>query len=363
MNDILALLKIKNIPAKVSLMKTRIIFSLAIPVLFFSSIFPEIIKAQTRPSPKLEIEIPKLVARVNGVDIESKYIKFRLSKIEKTLNRPLTVKEKTSIIKNLIEKEIVRELVSQQGEKENLKVDNKLIEKELKSLEAVYSSEGEFKNALKVRNISIEDIKKSMQIDFNARQLLNAQIKGKINISDEEVKKYYEDNKSKFHRPEAYHTRHILAAYFPPEALKNQTIGELKKNKEYFAQIAEQKIDKVIEELKNGADFKELAKTQSDDESSRESGGDLDFIYKGIFEASFDKAAGELKPGETSGKIRTRFGFHVIKLIEKKPAEIAPFEEMKTGIQKYLFLEEAKKHVANYVEKLKQNAKIETFFN
>ena len=361
MNDILTLFKIKNIPAKVDLMKFRIIFAIAISVLFFSSIFPKIIKAQTRPNPK--IKIPKLVARVNGVDIESKYIKFRLSKIQRTVNRPLTVKEKTSIVKDLIEKEVVRELVSQQGEKENLKVDNKLIEKELKSLEAVYSSEGEYKNALKARNISIEDIKKSMQIDFNARQLLNTQIKGKINISDEEVKKYYEDNKSKFHRPEAYRTQHILAAYFPPEALRNQTIEELKKNKEYFARIAEQKIDKVIEELKNGADFEELAKTQSDDESSRKNGGDLEFIYKGIFDSSFDEAASKLKLGEISGKIRTRFGFHVIKLIEKKPAEIAPFEEMKSGIQKYLFLENAKKHIANYIEKLKQNAKIETFFN
>ncbi|MEC7640882.1 MAG: peptidylprolyl isomerase [Nitrospinota bacterium] len=263
----------------------------------------------------------------------------------------------------MIEKEVVRELVNQEGEKESIKIDNNLIKKELQLLQAAYSSEEEFKSALKARNINIEDIKKSMQIDFNARQLLNAQIKGKINIADGEVKKYYEENKSKFHRPEAYHTRHILAAYFPPKALRNQTIEELKKNKEYFARIAEQKIDKVIEKLKTGADFEELAKTQSDDESTRENGGDLGFIYKGIFGASFDEAAGNLNPGETSGKIRTRFGFHVIKLIEKKPAEIAPFEEMKSGIQKHLFLNEAKKHVANYVEKLKQNAKIETFFN
>ena len=161
MSDILILFKIKNIPAKVDLMRFRIIFAVAISVLFFSSIFPKIIKAQTRPNPKLKIEIPKLVARVNGVDIESKYIKFRLSKIERTVNRPLTVKEKTSIIKDLIEKEVVRELVSQQGKKENLKVDNKLIEKELESLEAAYSSEVECKNALKARNISIEDIKSS----------------------------------------------------------------------------------------------------------------------------------------------------------------------------------------------------------
>ena len=347
-------------------MKIRFIFTLTTLSLIFSSVLPGIIQAQTRPNPKLKIEIPKLVARVNGVDIESKYIEFRLSQIMKLAlkkaKRPLTVKEKNSIVKDLIEKEVVRELVNQQGEKENLKIDHELIEKELKLLRAGYASEEEFNNALKSRNINLEEIKKSMQIDINARQLLNAEIKRKINISDNEVKKYYEDNKSRFQRPEAYHARHILAAYFPPEALRNQTIKELKKNKEYFTRIAEEKIDKVIKELKKGANFVELAKNLSDDESSRENGGDLDFIYKGIFETSFDEAVEKLNPGETSGKIKTRFGFHVIQLIEKRPSEMAPFTEMKSEIQKYLFLEEAKKNVSSYIEKLKQTADIKIFF-
>ena len=347
-------------------MKIRFIFTLTILSLIFSSVLPGIIQAQTHPNSKFKIEIPKLVARVNGVDIESKYIEFRLSQIMKLAlkkaKRPLTVKEKNSIVKDLIEKEVVRELVNQQAEKENLKIDHELIEKELKLLRAGYASEEEFNNALKSRNINLEEIKKSMQIEINARQLLNAEIKGKVNISDNEVKKYYEDNKPRFQRPEAYHTRHILAAYFPPEALRNQTIEELKKNKEYFTRIAEEKIDKVIKELKKGANFVELAKNLSDDESSRENGGDLDFIYKGIFETSFDEAVEKLNPGETSGKIKTRFGFHVIQLIEKKPSEMAPFNEMKSEIQKYLFLEEAKKNVSSYIEKLKQTADIETFF-
>ena len=347
-------------------MKIRFIFTLTILSLIFSSVLPGIIQAQTHPNSKFKIEIPKLVARVNGVDIESKYIEFRLSQIMKLAlkkaKRPLTVKEKNSIVKDLIEKEVVRELVNQQGKKENLKIDHELIEKELKLLRAGYASEEEFNNALKSRNINLEEIKKSMQIEINARQLLNAEIKGKINISDNEVKKYYEDNKPRFQRPEAYHTRHILAAYFPPEALRNQTIEELKKNKEYFTRIAEEKIDKVIKELKKGANFVELAKNLSDDESSRENGGDLDFIYKGIFETSFDEAVEKLNPGETSGKIKTRFGFHVIQLIEKRPSEMAPFNEMKSEIQKYLFLEEAKKNVSSYIEKLKQTADIKTFF-
>ena len=347
-------------------MKIRFIFTLTILSLIFSSVLPGIIQAQTHPNSKFKIEIPKLVARVNGVDIESKYIEFRLSQIMKLAlkkaKRLLTVKEKNSIVKDLIEKEVVRELVNQQAEKENLKIDHELIEKELKLLRAGYASEEEFNNALKSRNINLEEIKKSMQIEINARQLLNAEIKGKVNISDNEVKKYYEDNKPRFQRPEAYHTRHILAAYFPPEALRNQTIEELKKNKEYFTRIAEEKIDKVIKELKKGANFVELAKNLSDDESSRENGGDLDFIYKGIFETSFDEAVEKLNPGETSEKIKTRFGFHVIQLIEKRPSEMAPFNEMKSEIQKYLFLEEAKKNVSSYIEKLKQTADIKTFF-
>ncbi len=343
-------------------MKTRIIFPALILSLVFSFIFLENITAQTHPTPKLNIDIPKRVARVNGVDIESKYIEFRLNQILRTAPRPLTVKEKTSVAKDLIEKEVVRELVNQQGKKENLKIDSKIIEKELASLRSSYSSEEDFNKALKARNITLEDIKKSMQIDINARQLLTAQIKGKINISDEEVKKYYDNNKPEFMRPEAYHTRHILAAFFPSEALQNQTIQELQKNKEYFARIAEEKIDKIMSELKKGADFEELAKNQSDDESSRENGGDLDFIYKGVFDASFDEAAGKLKPGEISGKVKTRFGFHVLQLIETKPSETAPFDEMKPGIQKHLFLEETKKQVASYVEELRKEAKIETFF-
>ena len=241
-------------------MMIRFIFTLTIFSLIFSSVLPGIIQAQTRPNSKLKVEIPKLVARVNGVDIESKYIEFRLSQIVKLATRKskrsLTVKEKNSIVKDLIEKEVVRELVNQRGKKENLKCDHKLIDKQLKLLRAGYASEEEFNNALESRNINLEEIKKSMQIDISARQLLNAEIKGKINPpSDEEVKKFYEDNKSRFQRPEAYHTRHILAAYFPAEALRNQTVEELKKNKEYFARIAEEKIAKVIEELKKGANF------------------------------------------------------------------------------------------------------------
>ncbi len=334
-----------------------------VPVILsiFILTLPAMGKASAQSSPQ-SLKIPEVVAKVNGVDIQSKYIEFRLNQILRNVKRPLTLRERTSIVKDLIEKEIVRELIHQQGEKKKLEVDSDLIEKELEALRKPYDSDEEFDKALKARNITLEDLKDSMKVDINARKLLNEQIKGKIDIADEDVKKYYEDNKLKFHRPEAYHTRHILAAIFPPDMLKSTPVAELQSKREELTRKAEERIDVILKELKEGANFEELAKEKSDDEASRKSGGDLDVIYKGVFDPSFDEAVSKLKPGEISGKVETRFGFHVIKLIEKHPPEQAPFEEMEKAIQKHLFMEEAKDLVAAYVEKLKKEAKIQTFF-
>ena len=342
-------------------MKKRF-YRLVIIVLSIFSFTLQVEKNSSAQSSPQSLKIPEVVAQVNGVDIQSKYIEFRMNQILKNVKRPLTIREKTSVVKDLIEKEIVRELVNQQGKKNNLKVGSGLIEKEMTALRKPYDSDEEIEKALGARNITIDDLKKSITVDINARKLLNQEIKGKITISDADVKKYYEENKHKFHRPESYRARHILAAIFPPDMLRSTPVTELQNKKEELTQKAEEKIDKIIKELKEGANFEELAKRISDDEASRENGGDLDVIYKGIFDPTFDEAVSKLNPGEISGKVETQFGFHVIKLTEKRPPEQAPFKELEEAIQKHLFMEEAKVLVASYVEDLKKEAKIKTFF-
>ena len=338
-------------------MKNRFCLSLLIALSII--ILPVAGKAQSSQT----IKIPEIVAKVNGVGIESKYIEFRLNQILRNVKRPLTLREKTSIVKDLIEKEVVRELVHQQGVKKSLDVDSDLIDKEMEALRKPYKSDEEFEKALKARDITMDDLKNSMMVDINARKLLNEQIKGKINIADTDVKKYYEENKQKFIRPEAYRTRHILAATFPPDLLKSTPVAELQSRREELRKKAEERIDAIIKELKEGANFEELAKEKSDDEASRGNGGDLDIIYKGVFDPTFDDDVSKLNPGEITEKVETRFGFQVIKLIEKRPSEQAPFEEMEKAIQKQLFMEEAKKLVEAYINDLRKEAQIETFFN
>jgi len=112
-------------------MKTRfcLLVLIALSLLTFSEVHNASAQASTTT-----LKIPEIVAKVNGVDIQAKYISFRLNQIVKNVKRPLTLREKTSVVKDLIEKEIVRELVHQQGEKNELKIDAELIEKELQEL-------------------------------------------------------------------------------------------------------------------------------------------------------------------------------------------------------------------------------------
>jgi peptidyl-prolyl cis-trans isomerase C len=343
-------------------MKNRFCLSVLIALSLFTSTLPIAGKASAQSSSQ-PLKIPDVVAKVNGVNIQSKYVEFKLNQISKNVKRPLTMRERTSLVKDLIEKEIVRELVNQQGEKKNLEVDSDLIEKGIAALRKPYDSDEDFEKAVSARGITLDDLKNSMKVKIYSQQLLNDQIKGKITIADTDVKKFYEDNKQKFVRPETFRTHHILAAIFPPDMLKSTPVAELQNKRIELRQKAEERIDAIIKELKEGADFEELAKTKSDDEASRKSGGDLNVIYKGVFPPSFDEAVSKLSPGEITGKVETPYGFHIIKLIEKRPSEQTPFDELKPSIQKLMYRKERKKLVEVYIDELRKQAKIETFFN
>lgn len=120
----------------------------------------------------------------------------------------------------------------------------------------------------------------------------------------------YKANPKRFEQPEQIRARHILIKTGPPEA--------------------RQTAQTILDQLKAGANFEELAKAKSEDPGSAQQGGDLAFFAKGRMVPSFEQAAFALqKPGELSGLVESPFGFHIIRLEERKPAGPAPFEEVK----------------------------------
>jgi peptidyl-prolyl cis-trans isomerase C len=121
---------------------------------------------------------------------------------------------------------------------------------------------------------------------------------------------------------------------------------------------ARAKIDGVLKRAKAGEDFAALAKENSADGSASQ-GGDLGFFPRGRMVPAFDQAAFALKPGEISEVVTSEFGYHIIKLTEKKVGATVPFEEVKPQVLEYLNNQKKQQRVDSFIDEAKKRAKIE----
>jgi peptidyl-prolyl cis-trans isomerase D len=140
-----------------------------------------------------------------------------------------------------------------------------------------------------------------------------------INVTDEQLRAAYSSALDNFRMPERVHARHIL--------LKTEGKSDAEKK----ALMA--KAEDLLKQLKNGADFAEMAKKYSDD-GSKDQGGDLGWFVRNQMVPEFDSVAFALKPKELSGVVTSQFGYHIIQVLEKEPAKLKPFEEVKDELAK-----------------------------
>jgi len=309
-----------------------------------------------------DMNIPGVVAKVNGVELRSDYIRFRVNLDMRRIGQSLNTQQKAKLAGAIIEKEIVRELMYQEGQTKGSGVSPETVEKELQAFKKSYGSEEKFQETLKLRGLSEDELKKGIEVDLIAKNLLDDRVKGKVHVTDTQVKKFYEDKKENFKRPDSFRVRHIFVAYVPFDVVENTPPEEMKEKAGEYRAASKKKIDEVYGKVKNGGNFEELAKQYSDDKGSAGKGGDLDFMYKGVFDPIFDKAVASLKIGETSDIVETEFGYHIIQLMETRPADYAPFAEVEESIQKHLFMTEAQKLVGRYVEALRKKADIIVYY-
>jgi len=141
-------------------------------------------------------------------------------------------------------------------------------------------------------------------------------IRDRIQVSQQDVQRYYEDNQQQYSTPEQVRASHIL----------------LKTEGKDDAAVKKEAAD-LSAKAKAGADFADLAKKFSQDESNNSKGGDLDFFGKGQMVPEFDTVAFAMKPGEISDPVKTQFGYHIIKLTDKKAATKRPLTEVQAQIE------------------------------
>ncbi|WP_022852676.1 peptidylprolyl isomerase [Thermodesulfatator atlanticus] len=179
-----------------------------------------------------------------------------------------------------------------------------------------------------------------------AQAYLEKEVLGKVKqqVSDKELRAYYEKHKDKFQEPEQVRARHILIAV-PQNASKKEV------------EKARKKAEEIRQKLLKGADFAKLAKEYSDDPGTKEKGGELGFFTRSQMIKEFEEAAFTLKPGEISEPVRTPFGFHIIQVEEHKKARQKSFEEVKEKVKEEYLTQKQQEALEKALSELKKKYK------
>jgi len=179
------------------------------------------------------------------------------------------------------------------------------------------------------------------------KRLIVVEVKEKAQVSDEEVKAYYEANKKKFMRPEARRLKHILIS------VKPEATAEEWKTKKARAQ-------EVIDKINAGQDISAVAADYSDG-PYRDKGGDLGLVHRGRLYPTLEKEVFQLEPGRLSGIIETIYGYHVVRVEAVKPPEQLSLEDVYEKVQKELTEKNEKQIHEALTARLKAAARIEVY--
>jgi peptidyl-prolyl cis-trans isomerase C len=201
---------------------------------------------------------------------------------------------------------------------------------------------------LSTMKISENEIKDQIKRKLAINTLIDTKIAQKIVVTDEESKAFYDANQNLFKQPEQVRAGQILIKVEPGA-------DEQKKTE------AMKKIKEVQTKLKGGQDFAALAKAYSEDEQSSSDGGDLGYFTRGQMAKPIEDAAFKMQPNEVSEIIKTQFGYHLVKVYDKKPEKILAYGEIKDLLAEHMRKEKTEKETAKYIAELMKDAKIEKY--
>ncbi|MFJ7649714.1 peptidyl-prolyl cis-trans isomerase [Lysinibacillus sp. NPDC097279] len=198
---------------------------------------------------------------------------------------------------------INNKIIELEAKKEDITVSDDAIQAEYDELVESYGGEDSLQETLDANGLTKESVKDNIRM----YQLTKDVIAASIDISDEELTQYFEENKDDYGQQEQVAASHIF--------LEDEATA-----KEVEAKITA------------GEDFAELAKAYSVDTDTSEDGGDLGYISRGQMDEQFEEAAFALEKGAVSGVVQSAEGYHIIKVTEKVPAEEATFEDVKDEV-------------------------------
>jgi len=292
--------------------------------------------------------IPDVIAEIDGVPLKKDIYIRALKSVEKqiTASGGLSQDNINQVVKSVLANILNTETLITKAKKVGVSANEEDVAKALEAIKKRFPDEVAYQKQLKDTGLTEKDVKTNIVNNLCVRALLDKEVISKVKVDPAEVKKYYDTNQAQFDKGERVRASHILVKFDPHTTTDKERAA------------AKAKIEDIQKKLKDGADFAELAKKESDDTGSAVRGGDLGFFQRGAMVPPFETAAFKAKPGEITGIVESQFGYHIIKVFEKKSAGLVPFDEAKKEIETQLKRKLMNTKVRSYVEQVKKELKV-----
>ncbi len=322
---------------------------------------------------KVEIDTSPTVIKINNHKITKKMVDDSFKKgalasnnidVNKPQNKFIYLIYKNKVVNDLI----IKDLLTQEAKKRNVSVSDKDLNAKIDEVINKVGGKARFEATLALNKLDKDSFKDIIKDDL-LKQKLVENISGTGAVNDNQVKDFYVKNQAKyFNHPDMVRASHILIsvseaeikAKLQNESGKKMPAAQIDKEVKSEISAAKTKAEKILAKVKaEPAKFAELAQKTSQDPASAQKGGDLGFFSEKEMVSAFSKTAFSMKPGEISKNIvKTEFGYHIIKVIDRKKAGVTPFEEVKEQIKKYIAEQNKMETLQKLVESSKSSAKI-----
>ncbi len=297
------------------------------------------------PPKPMPAQLPDVLARVNGEAVTKAEFDRIVKNMEMSAGQPIPADRRDEILRKALDQLVTYTVLTQETKARNISVTDAEIDTNLKQMQSQFPTEEEFRKALESRGTNLEQLKSDARVDMSISKMMDAEVASLPGPSDADARDFYDKNPDKFKQDESVRASHILF-----RVDEKATDAEKKK--------VRAEAESVLKQARSGADFAELAKKHSADGSAAQ-GGDLNFFTHGQMVPAFDQAAFALQPGQISDIVTTQFGYHIIKVTDRKPASTVAFESVSDRIKQFLTQQRKQERAQAFIDGLKKKARIE----
>jgi peptidyl-prolyl cis-trans isomerase C len=237
-------------------------------------------------------------------------------------------------------------LLAQESRARKLAVPDQDVDARVADIRKNFPDDAAFTQAMAAQGLTVDHLRAQTRSNLEVQKVIDAEVSSKIGVQDADVSTFYQQNLARFKQGETVHASHILigvAANAPPAEKA----------------AAKAKAQAALKQVRGGADFAAVARAQSQDPGSAQNGGDLGFFPKGQMTPAFEDAAFKLKPGSVSAVVETPFGFHIIKVFERRPPRTAPLAEVSGQIKEFLTQGQREQKLEQFITEVKSKSKLE----